>query len=50
MVDDLDIQLAEQILMDNGIKPEEVKVVLQEIGYLLINKELYPRKEENRVS
>ena len=36
------IQKAEQVLIDNGIDPEEVQPVLQAIGYVLMDTELYP--------
>ena len=32
---------AEKILIDNGIDPEEVEVVLQAVGYALLDTELY---------
>lgn len=40
-----DIDKAEQVLVDNGIEPDEAQIVLQAIGYTLIDTELYP--EEN---
>lgn len=36
------IRKAEQILIDNGIDPEEAETVLQAIGYALLDTELYP--------
>ena len=36
------IQKAEQILVDNGIEDDEAQTVLQAIGYVLLNMELYP--------
>lgn len=30
-----------QVLTDNGIDPDEVAVVLQAIGYVLLDEELY---------
>jgi len=45
-IEEEDLQRAEQILVDNGIEKDEVKVVLQAIGYTLLNKELYPEKED----
>ena len=39
------IKKAEQCLVDNGIEPDEVQIVLQALGYILINQELYPDKE-----
>lgn len=35
------IKAAEQILIDNGIEPDEASTVLQAIGYALCNEELY---------
>lgn len=35
------IKKAEQILIDNGIEEDEADVVLQAIGYALLDKELY---------
>lgn len=32
---------AEKVLIDNGIDPEEVEVVLQAVGYALLDTELY---------
>ena len=33
---------AEQVLIDNGIDADEAKVVLQALGYVLLDEELYP--------
>lgn len=41
-IDHYDISNAEQVLIDNGIDPDEAKTVLQAIGYALLNEELYP--------
>lgn len=35
------IKKAEQILIDNGIEADEAAVVLQAIGYALLDTELY---------
>ena len=35
------IKSAEQVLIDNGIEKDEADVVLQAIGYALLNTELY---------
>ena len=35
------IKKAEQILIDNGIEEDEVDTVLQTIGYVLLDIELY---------
>lgn len=37
---------AEQVLIDNGIEPDEAPIVLQAIGYVLLDTELYPEEEE----
>lgn len=37
-----EIKDAEQVLIDNGIEPDEASTVLQAIGYALLNVELYP--------
>lgn len=39
------VQAAEQVLIDNGIEPDEAQTVLQAIGYTLLNEELYPEEE-----
>lgn len=41
VVTSVDIKKAEQVLIDNGIEPDEASVVLQAIGYTLLNTELY---------
>ena len=38
------IGMAEQCLIDNGIEPDEAPVVLQALGYILFDEELYPEK------
>ena len=38
------IRNAEQILIDNGIEPNEVSTVLQAIGFALLDKNLYEPK------
>lgn len=35
---------AEQCLIDNGIEPDEACVVLQALGYILLDEELYPEE------
>jgi hypothetical protein len=40
-VDKEDIKRAEQVLIDNGIDADEVDIVLQAVGYTLLNTELY---------
>lgn len=37
-----DIRKAEEVLIDNGIEKDEAPVVLQALGYVLLDKELYP--------
>lgn len=36
---------AEQCLIDNGIEPDEASVVLQALGYILFDEEIYPEEE-----
>ncbi len=36
------IQKAIQCLIDNGIEEDEAEVVLQALGYILLNEELFP--------
>lgn len=35
---------AEQCLINNGIEPDEAPVVLQALGYILLDEELYPEE------
>lgn len=35
------IEMAEQVLIDNGIEKDEASTVLQAIGYVLMDIELY---------
>ena len=42
MVTQEDIERAEQVLRDNGIEEDEADIVLQAIGYTLLDTELYP--------
>ncbi len=39
------IKKAEQVLIDNGIEADEAYIVLQAIGYVLLDEELYPEEE-----
>lgn len=39
-----DIMRAEKVLIDNGIEEDEADVVLQAIGYVLLDEELYPEE------
>lgn len=36
------IERAERVLIDNGIAPDEAQTVLQALGYVLLDEELYP--------
>ena len=36
------IKAAENCLIDNGIEADEAEIVLQALGYILIDEELYP--------
>lgn len=38
------IKSAEQVLIDNGIEPDEACIILQALGYTLLNVELYPEE------
>lgn len=40
------IQAAERVLEDNGIDENETAVILQAIGYVLLDMELYPENKE----
>ena len=40
-----DIERAEKVLSDNGIETDEVATVLQAIGYVLLDTELYPEED-----
>lgn len=42
MIDNDKIIAAEKCLIDNGIEPDEASTVLQTIGYILLDMELYP--------
>lgn len=35
---------AEQCLIDNGIAPDDAPIVLQVLGYILLDEELYPEE------
>ena len=37
-----EIKAAENCLIDNGIEADEAQIVLQALGYILIDEELYP--------
>lgn len=45
IIDETKIKNAEQCLIDNGIEDDEAWIVLQAIGYILLDKELYPYEE-----
>ena len=45
-VDITRIQSAEQCLVDNGIDSSEAQAVLQALGYILFDAELYPEKTD----
>lgn len=44
---DESLKKAEQCLIDNGIEPDEAETVLQVLGYILLDKELYPTSKED---
>lgn len=39
------IEKAEQVLIDNGIDPDEAQTILQALGYVLLDEELYPENK-----
>lgn len=41
-INEVQIKSAEKVLVDNGIEPDEVYTVLQALGYVLLDVELYP--------
>lgn len=45
-ITDADIEKAEQVLVDNGIEEDEAQIVLQALGYVLMDVELYTDGEE----
>ena len=38
------LKAAEQVLIDNGIEADEAQIVLQAIGFTLLDKDLYPER------
>lgn len=42
------IAKAEQVLIDNGIDKDEAETVLQAVGYVLLDEELYPKGIKKR--
>ena len=40
------IKLAEKCLVDNGIEEDEAEIVLQALGYILLDMELYPDEDK----
>ena len=44
-----DVKNAEQVLIDNGIEPDEAQTVLQAIGYTLLDLEIYDEGEEKEL-
>lgn len=41
------VEQAEKILVDNGIEKEKAPIVLQALGYVLFDRELYPKSYKN---
>ncbi len=41
-----DVRNAEQVLIDNGIEPDEASTVLQAIGYVLLDVELFEKEND----
>ena len=48
-IDSYDIECAERVLIDNGVDRDEAATVLQAIGYVLLDAELYPDNDEDYV-
>lgn len=48
MIDESKIIAAEKCLIDNGIEADEASTVLQAIGYILLDSELYPDTEAEK--
>lgn len=48
MINNDKIRAAEKCLIDNGIEPDEANTVLQAIGYILLDTELYPVDYQDR--
>ena len=44
------IAAAEKVLVDNGIEEDEASTVLQAVGYALLDTELYPEEEEDKIT
>lgn len=44
-INEVQINKAIQCLIDNGIEADEAEVVLQALGYILLDKELFPKEE-----
>lgn len=44
MLDIKQIEAAEKCLIDNGVEVDEAGTVLQALGYILLDAELYPDK------
>ena len=42
MISENKLKKAEQVLIDNGIDEDDVEIVLQALGYVLLDEELYP--------
>lgn len=40
------VAAAKQCLVDNGVEPDEAETVLQALGYILMDKELFPEAEK----
>lgn len=46
-IDEIKLKKAEQCLIDNGIASDEAETVLQALGYILLDKELYSATQED---
>lgn len=43
-INERQIESAEKVLVNNGIDPDEACIVLQALGYVLLDAELYPEE------
>lgn len=41
------IKDAERVLVDNGVEEDEAQIVLQALGYVLLDQELFPEETTN---
>ena len=46
-IDETKLKKAAQRLIDNGLEPDEAETVMQALGYILLDKELYSATQED---